>query len=199
MSIPTQTHPNQAQYWEQRYLQNETGWDMHQVSPPLKNYIDTIEDKNINILIPGCGNAYEAQYLWELGFKNITLIDIAETPVKRLQEKFAHQPIQIFHQDFFIHQGSYQLILEQTFFCAIDPLLRPAYAEKCAQLLAPAGILAGLLFNTEFEKEGPPFGGHQKEYRKYFEPYFKFLQFDVCTTTIPPRMGKELFIMLQKK
>jgi hypothetical protein len=29
---------------------------------PIKNYIDTLKDKDIAILIPGCGNTYEAAY-----------------------------------------------------------------------------------------------------------------------------------------
>jgi hypothetical protein len=46
---------------------NETGWDLGQVSPPLKAYIDQLTDKNLRILIPGCGNSYEAEYLLEKG------------------------------------------------------------------------------------------------------------------------------------
>jgi 2-keto-3-deoxy-6-phosphogluconate aldolase len=65
------------QYWNNRYINNETGWDLRQVSPPLKAYFDQLENKNSSILIPGCGNAYEAIYLAEQGFTNITVIDIA--------------------------------------------------------------------------------------------------------------------------
>jgi hypothetical protein len=41
-----------------------TGWDLGLVSPQLK-IIDTLKDKDIAILIPGCGNTYEAAYLLE--------------------------------------------------------------------------------------------------------------------------------------
>jgi hypothetical protein len=50
------------EYWDTQYISNTTGWDLGEVSPPIKSYIDTIEDKNISILIPGCGNSYEAEY-----------------------------------------------------------------------------------------------------------------------------------------
>jgi hypothetical protein len=52
---------------------------------PIKNYIDTLKDKDIAILIPGCGNTYEAAYLLEQGFTNVT-IDIAPTLVKNIEQ-----------------------------------------------------------------------------------------------------------------
>ncbi|HSN49274.1 MAG TPA: hypothetical protein VLR29_10980, partial [Flavobacterium sp.] len=76
------------EYWDKQYTSNATGWDLGKVSPPIKEYIDTLKDKNISILIPGCGSAYEAEYLSGQGFKNITLIDIAPTLVEILRKKF---------------------------------------------------------------------------------------------------------------
>jgi hypothetical protein len=75
----TQATPASASYWDNRYLQNETGWDMHQVSPPLKEYIDGLKNKDLKILIPGCGKAYEADYLLEKQFHNTTLIDFFQS------------------------------------------------------------------------------------------------------------------------
>ena len=55
-------------FWNNKYINNETGWDLKAPSTPLKEYIDQLENKNIRILIPGCGNAYEAEYLLKQGF-----------------------------------------------------------------------------------------------------------------------------------
>lgn len=191
--------PLNANYWDKQYQNNETGWDLHQVSPPLKSFIDTLTDKSMSILIPGCGNAYEAEYLLDNGFTNVTLIDISSTLVQRLTEKLHDKSIQILHADFFDHQGKYDLIVEQTFFCAIDPSLRARYASKCFSLLNEGGRVAGLLFRIEFEKAGPPFGGKKEDYIKLFEPYFYLVQFDTCTNSIKPRLGNELFIEMQKR
>ena len=78
-------------FWNDKYTTNQTGWDLKAPSTPLKGYIDQLEDKNIRILIPGCGNAYEAEYLLEQGFTNITLIDISEIVVEKIKEKFKHR------------------------------------------------------------------------------------------------------------
>ncbi|MFV8327987.1 methyltransferase domain-containing protein [Flavobacterium sp. ZS1P14] len=190
--------PLDAAYWEAQYKAKTTGWDLGKVSPPLQTYIDRIENKNIAILIPGCGNSYEAEYLLEQGFTNVTVIDIAPTPVADLKKKFKNNlNIQIVLGDFFEHQGKYDLIIEQTFLCALPPTTRQKYVWKTHQLLADEGKLAGLLFNRTFEVS-PPFGGSAAEYEILFAAAFNFLEMEVCPNSIAPRADSELFFELQK-
>ncbi|MFC4261760.1 methyltransferase domain-containing protein [Ferruginibacter yonginensis] len=183
-------------YWSERYYNQQTSWDMQQVSPPIKAYFDQFTDKNAAILIPGCGNAYEAEYLLQQGFTNITLVDISAVLVTALQQKLADYPYQVkvLHQDFFTMHGSFDVIVEQTFFCAIDPSLRAAYVAKMKSLLRPNGMLIGLLFNRSFEG-GPPFGGNVVTYKQQFENVFSFVQMEPCYNSIKPRSGSELFII----
>lgn len=190
--------PLDQAYWDAQYRAKATGWDLGTVSPPIQELIDTIEDKNSAILIPGGGNSYEAEYLLQQGFTNITVIDIAPTLIEVLQQKFVNQPhVKIILSDFFEHQGQYDWIIEQTFFCALPPTMRPKYVWKMHQLLAPKGKIAGLLFNREFE-EGPPFGGNKLEYMNLFFGAFTILKMDVCTNSVTPRANSELFIELEK-
>ncbi len=187
-------------YWNNQYEANSTGWDLGEVSPPIKAYIDQLTDKNLRILIPGCGNTYEAEYLLQNGFSNITIIDIAPILVKQLKEKFAgNQGINIILGDFFEHEGEYDLILEQTFFCAINPPLRKDYAAKMNKLLAPGGKLVGVLFDREFEHKGPPFGGCKCQYEPLFNQWFQSSVFELCHNSFIKRKGTELFINLRKK
>ena len=90
-------------------------------------------------------------------------------------------------------------MIEQTFFCAIDPKERSNYAKKAQSLLKENGILTGVLFDQEFENDGPPFGGNREEYKEYFQPYFNFTIFETCTNSIPQRQGSELFTVFTKK
>jgi SAM-dependent methyltransferase len=190
--------PLDQTYWDNQYQANTTGWDLGEISPPIKNYIDTLKDKNIQILIPGCGNTYEADYLLEQGFTNVTVIDIAPTLVENLKTKFKDNPnINIILGDFFEHQGEYDVIIEQTFFCALPPTMRQKYVWKMHQLLAKEGKIAGLLFNRTFES-GPPFGGSQEEYNSLFQESFDFLKMEVCQNSATPRAGSELFIEFKK-
>ncbi|HEY4652040.1 MAG TPA: methyltransferase [Pontibacter sp.] len=189
-----------AAYWQQRYQLNQTGWDTSGITTPLKEYFDQLTAKDLRILIPGCGNAYEAEYLFNQGFTQVYVADVAPAPLENFANRVQHFPKEhLLLQNFFDLQGQYDLIVEQTFFCALNPDLRAAYARKCAELLVPGGKLVGLLFDTTFEREGPPFGGSAEEYRQYFEPYFRFVHFERAYNSITPRQGSELFINLQKK
>jgi len=192
--------PLDANYWDAQYKSETINWDLGEVSPPIKAYIDQLENKNVKILIPGCGNTYEAEYLLQNGFTNITVIDISPTLVIALQQKFKGNPnITIIEGDFFLHQGEYDLIFEQTFFCAISPILRQNYANKMTELLVIGGRLVGLLFDKEFEFAGPPFGGCKCKYTGYFENNFEFKTFEKCYNSFEARKETELFINLIKK
>ena len=53
-----------AEYWNNRYISHDFKWDLGEVSDPLKHYFDQLTDTNLHILIPGAGNAHEAEYLF---------------------------------------------------------------------------------------------------------------------------------------
>lgn len=188
-----------SSYWTQRYESGQTQWDAGGITTPLKAYFGQLEDKTCKILIPGCGNAYEAAYLHEKGFENVYLADISEYPLKKFTEQYPGFPKEhILHADFFELKQGYDLIIEQTFFCALSPDLRAGYAKKCFELLKPAGHLVGVLFDAELNKDHPPYGGHPDEYVEYFRPYFVFHTWERCYNSIAPRAGREWFINLVK-
>lgn len=181
-----------ADYWSNRYQKNDTGWDIGYGSTPLVEYLQTITDKQLAVLIPGCGNAYEAEWLLQNAFTNVTVLDISPVLTAALKERFKNQPINIITGNFFEHKGQYDLILEQTFFCAIDPALRSSYVTKMHELLKHDGKLVGVLFNRSFEG-GPPFGGSKEEYELLFSKHLHIKKMELCYNSIPPRQGAELF------
>lgn len=190
-------------YWSERYQDNRTGWDIGYPSPPLTEYLDQLPDKSIRMLIPGAGNAYEAEYAWRKGFKNVFVLDIAPEPLQSLVQRVPDFPDdRLIEDDFFYHFGSYDLILEQTFFCAIDPTsrVRSTYARQMANLLTPGGKLVGLWFDLpEIGQPGaPPHGGTREEYLDYLKPYFEVKTFSEATNSIQPRAGNELFGIFEK-
>ena len=185
-------------FWNSKYENNLTGWDLGTISPPIKAFIDQVENKNLRILIPGAGNAYEAKYLIEQGFTDITIIDIAPKLIQKLEKEFKeNKAIHLILGDFFEHEGQYDLILEQTFFCAIHPSLRTQYVEKMRSLLSKEGKLYGLLFNRSFEG-GPPFGGNKEEYLALMKNKLKINTMEICYNSHPARKDTELWIQLQK-
>ena len=190
---------NTEDYWSERYKQGSTGWDMGGPAPALTAYTDQLTDKSSRILLPGAGRAYEAEYLFRAGFKNLTVIDIAPEPLADLKGRVPEFPEdQLIQTDFFEFEGGpFDLILEHTFFCALPPALRLEYVRKMKSLLAPKGKLAGLLFSFPLTAQGPPFGGSLVEYQELFSPHFRIKTLERATNSIPPRAGNELFFIFE--
>ena len=186
-------------FWEDRYHENKIGWDIGYISPPIKAYIDQLVNKDLKILIPGAGNSHEAEYLWKKGFKNVFVLDIANQPLNNLKTRLPKFPEeQLINQDFFELNDTFDLIIEQTFFCAIQPNLRENYSTKMAELLKENGKIIGLLFDFKLTNQGPPFGGSKVEYRKLFSSVFKIKTLEKSYNSIKPREDKELFFIFEK-
>jgi SAM-dependent methyltransferase len=185
--------------WDNRYLNNDIGWDLGEVSTPIKAYINQLENKEVKILIPGGGNSYEAEYLFANGFKNVFVVDVSKTAIENIQKRIPNFPAsQLIHGNFFDLEDAFDLIIEQTFFCAIFPDLRQDYVVKMKQLLKPKGKLIGVMFNVPLNKDKPPFGGKKEEYLVYFKPHFTIEIMEACTNSFGNRKGRELFIKLTK-
>lgn len=188
-----------ATFWQDRYKEGKTGWDIGEVSQPLKSYIDQLNNYDLKILIPGAGNSWEAEYLYSKGFKNVFVADLVREPLDNFTRRYPSFPkSQILHTNFFEIRDQFDLILEQTFFCALPVEKRPDYARQCHKLLKENGKVVGLLFKSEFPTDGPPFGGSKNEYLTYFSEYFKIEILEECYNSIKPRQGNELFFKFKK-
>lgn len=187
-------------FWDNKYKSNDIGWDLGQVSPPLKAYIDQLTNQDLKILIPGAGHGYEAEYLHNKGFKNVYVVDVSKTALTNIKSRVPSFPAaHLIQSDFFDLEMTFDLIIEQTFFCAINPELRPAYAVKSYALLSNKGKVVGLLFDALLNKDIPPFGGSKVEYIEYFKPYFNILLMEEAYNSYKTREGNELFFKIKKK
>lgn len=187
------------EYWNSRYTGHNTPWDIGHASPPLTAFLQGMNNRQQQMLLPGAGNAHEADWLHNNGFENLHVLDIARQPLQNLKSRLPDFPeAHLHHQDFFEHQGQYDLIIEQTFFCALPPALRDNYVRKMHHLLKPGGQLFGVLFDFPLSEKGPPFGGSREEYRQRFGRYFKIHKLESCYNSIKPRMGNEVFFRMVK-
>ena len=187
-------------YWDDRYRDQKIGWDIGYPSTPLVEYIDQLPSKDLKILIPGCGHAYEGQYLHEQGFTDVTLSDLAPLAKENFLQRVPDFPTSRFLiGDFFSLEEKYDLILEQTFFCALPPTMRLDYLKKMKDLLKPEGKLAGLLFDFPLTEQGPPFGGDLEVYRRDFGSFFELKTMERAHNSIPPRAGNEVFFIAENR
>ena len=187
-------------FWNDRYLDENTGWDLGIVSSPLKIYFNQLVNKEIKVLIPGGGNSYEAEYLHKLGFSNVYVVDLSETALNNIKNRVpTFSESHLLHDNFFNLNAKFDLIIEQTFFCALDPKLRSNYGKQIDNLLNKKGKLVGLLFETTLNVDQPPFGGNREEYKNYFNPYFDIEIMQDCYNSEESRVGKELFVKMIKE
>ena len=189
-----------SDFWNDLYHTDDAGWDMGKVSPSIKKYIDGLQDKTIPILIPGAGNSHEAEYIHSQGFENVVVLDFAPQPLENIKERVPTFPSEdLICSDFFDYKGQFDLIIEQTFFCALDKSLRAKYAQHMGALLKDPGKLVGVMFNETRKDDKPPFGGSVEEYVEIFSPYFSSIFMEHCYNSHPARDGREVWISLSKQ
>jgi methyl halide transferase len=189
--------------WQRHYDEGDLGWDLGQVAPP---FVKLFESKSIlpgKTLIPGCGRGHEVIYLVENGFE-VTAVDYSSGAVDHLKSTVQERKLkcEVLHIDFFgidsAHNGIYDLLIEQTFFCAISPEQRPSYVSTVARALRPGGMLAGLFYHTG-EKGGPPFNTTREDILKHFSDSFEIRQLSKAEDSAKQRKDKEWLVILVKK
>lgn len=187
-------------YWENRWHRSETGWDIEGPAPAIIELVLSKCKKEDKILFPGAGSGHEAAILFtEYGYSNIYICDWAKLPLERFESGHPTFPkAQILNINYFELNQTFDYIVEQTFFCALEPKLRSDYVKHSFQLLNPNGIIMGLLFNRNFDRKGPPFGGTEEEYKSLFQKDFHIEQLELSSNSIKPRSGYELVFVFRK-
>lgn len=143
-------------FWNTLYKDKKTPWDQGGVPERLNKFVQTT-DKSLKVLIPGCGSAYEAKYLAELGY-DVTAIDISCEAIERAKKIVGVQPVVIENRDFFeLEEAKFDLIYERAFLCSFDPILRTKFILQCQKLLNNDGCIFGFFFVSQERESGPPF------------------------------------------
>ena len=96
------------------------------------------------------------------------------------------------------HDRLYDLLIEQTFFCAISPSQRPLYVETVARILKKGGMIAGLFYHTG-QEGGPPFNTTRQDIIKHFSDSFEIRELAQAKNSADKRKDKEWLAILIKK
>ena len=194
---------NHSQFWEDIYLENDTGWDLKGVTP----FFDSISNDLIQgkVCILGCGRGYDAIMFAEKGF-DVTAVDFAPTPISELNKLAIQKSVIIttVQDDIFSlvekFPDTFDYVIEQTCFCAIDPNRRKEYEILVRTILKPGGKLVGLWFPLDkSQKEGgPPFGTTIYEVKSIFNSGWKIEKANFPSQSVEPRKGREKLIIFKK-
>lgn len=141
--------------WEAIYQADDAGWDLGQPSPPLLAFSGEgiLPPPGTRVAVPGCGSGHEVAALAAAGYQAAG-IDFAPSAIAAARQRLVDAGL-----DGGLHQadclapipdldGSCDWLFEQTFFCALRPEQRGAYAAAMARLLKPGGELWALHLRT---------------------------------------------------
>ena len=184
------------EYWENRYIEGKTGWDLGQAAPPFVSLLDsTAAPKTGKIAVLGSGSGYDASLFAQRGFEVIGF-DFAPSAIASATALTQNSGIsaQFLQRNIFDLPAEFphyfDYVLEHTCFCAIEPRLRLSYVTLVKSLLKPQGELIAL-FWAHNQPGGPPFGVTTAEINQYFEPYFKINSLTLANNSVPQRQEQE--------
>ena len=189
--------------WQRHYDEDDLGWDLGHVAPPFVDLLDSNIISPCKTLVPGCGRGHEVIFLAENGF-DLTAVDYSIGAVNHLNSVILERKlnIRVLNLDFFeldsTHNRLYDLLIEQTFFCAISPSQRLLYVETVARILQKGGMMAGLFYHTG-QEGGPPFNTTRQDIIKHFSGLFEIRELTQAKNSAEKRKGKEWLAILIKK
>lgn len=186
----------EPEYWEQRYREGSSRWDLKQASPPLVsllNFPSLAPPGRVAVL--GCGRGYDALLFAAHGFE-VVGFDFAASAIAdaKALAQAAGSTAQFLQRDIFDlpteFPNSFDYVVEHTCFCAIEPDQRPDYVQLVREILKPHGEMIGIFF-THQRSGGPPFGVTTAEIEQYFELHFEILSLIPVTNSVSERQGEE--------
>ncbi len=193
---------SKAQFWNERYLRAETGWDKGQPAPPLVRLAQE-RVAGSPLLALGAGRGHDALHFAKAGYA-VTALDFAPEACAAIRAAATAQGValEVLEADLFelpaTHAGRFASALEHTCFCAIDPARRAEYARAVHALLAPGGVYFGL-FYAHGREGGPPFTTDEAELRALFGPLFELTRLVRAPDSFPARAGEELEFVFRRR
>jgi SAM-dependent methyltransferase len=161
------SHGPTPAFWQDRFTQNQTGWDRGGPSPQLLNWLDAGVLQPCRIAVPGCGGGWEVAELASRGFEVVGL-DYTPAAVARTQALLQARGLsaQVVQADVLTHipDAHFDAVYEQTCLCALHPDHWVSYAGQLQRWLKPGGTLFALFMQKLRPEataqgliEGPPY------------------------------------------
>jgi SAM-dependent methyltransferase len=198
-----------AHFWQQRFDNNEIGWDRGGPSPQLLTWLNSEELKPCRIAVPGCGSGWEVVELARRGF-DVTGIDYTAAAVEKTQTLVGARGLvaEVIQADVLNFQpdAGFDAIYEQTCLCAIHPEHWLAYAQQLHRWLKPEGRLWAMYMQviraTATEEgviHGPPYHCDINAMRALFPEKAWVWPKPPYAKVVHPNFSHELAVCLVRK
>ncbi|KAL3506951.1 hypothetical protein ACH5RR_032333 [Cinchona calisaya] len=189
-------HSDSTDGWQRCWEQGVTPWDLGQPTPALVHLHKTGALPKGRALIPGCGSGHDVVAIAcpDRYVVGLDLSEVAIEKAKKLSSSSSEEYLEFLKTDFFTWCPTelFDLIFDYTFFCAIEPEMRSAWAVKIRDLLKPDGELITLIFPISDQEGGPPYKVSVTDYEEVLHPLgFESISVMENDLAVAPRMGRE--------
>jgi len=195
----TEKNVSAPDYWEAAYREKRDGWELGEPTPPIVRALAGSPAKG-RALVLGAGRGHEARAAAKAGWSvvGVDFAPSARAEAERLTPPELAGRITWRVADLFdlagTDAGAFDLVLEHTTFCAIDPARRDEWMRVVSAVLRPGGTLLGL-FYTHGREGGPPYGAtHDAVLRALERAGFELLSSEVPADSVERRRGDELLV-----
>jgi SAM-dependent methyltransferase len=182
--------PADPEFWELRYGAHFAPWDAGRVPSQLLEFVRASAPRRV--LVPGCGSAWDVRCFAEHGW-DVTGIDFSPAALEEARKVLGPHAGRAREADFFapIGEAPFAMVYERAFLCALPRRLWAQWARREAELIEPAGLLAGFFYLDAGER-GPPFPLHsQRELDELLAPSFERIADEPVADSIDVFRGKE--------
>ncbi len=189
--MPIKEDPATPAFWDVRFRQKRTPWDAGSAPPDLESYLIQNPDGG-QVLIPGCGSAYEVRSFLEKGY-DVVAIDFSEAAVERATAELGPLHTTVVLGDFFTHNvgpGLFDVIYERAFLASLPRKMWGDYAARVVELLRSGGRLIGFFVYGE-QQGGPPFCLKSGELALLLGEKFEKVEDVAAISSVPVFEGKE--------
>lgn len=191
-----------SQLWSQRYITHETGWDMGAPSPSLLWAVDKLKLPKMRVAVLGCGLGHDAHFMASKGHM-VTGFDFSAEAIQSAEALYPSQTnLKWVCKDVFEmseeFKNSFDLVLEHTCFCAVDPERRKELVKVWKNILSDEGQVLGIFFVMP-KTYGPPYGATEQEIHDLLVKEFRFNLWTRSRASHPKRLGRELIVLTRLK
>ncbi|MHC4937709.1 MAG: class I SAM-dependent methyltransferase [Planctomycetota bacterium] len=174
-----------AAYWAERYREGTDRWDLGE---PARVLCDLLESQwappRGRVAFPGCGAGHDLRYWLDKGY-DATGFDFAIQP-----DDLPVEALDVFELGD-RYPDRFDVVVEYTCYCAIDPARRADYTASLRAALKPGGILVALLFPVGEKEGGPPFAVAESEITGVLGHGFDLMHCETPAKSAEGREGRE--------
>jgi len=190
---------NLPEFWDERFDRRFMPWDQADAPDAFKAFAQEHRDALTNVLIPGCGSAYEALWLAQEKWR-LKAIDFSSSAVSAARLQLGEHADVVEQADFFAYEPPFEpdWIYERAFLCALPRERWPDYATRMAAMLRPGALLAGFYF-LGATPSGPPFGIERDALDALLLPHFELVEEHSVTGSISVFAGRERWLTWRRR